>query len=64
MATQDGIAEYLEAHANLKDVKVEISIVFKKYQKAKMKSHFELKRTALQRPATTTRPRRMDTKES
>ena len=37
---------------------------FKKYQKAKMKSHFELKRTALQRPATTTRPRRMDTKES
>ena len=38
--------------------------LFKKYQKAKMKSHFELKRTALQRPATTTRPRRMDTKES
>ena len=29
-----------------------------------MKSHFELKRTALHRPATTTRPRRMDTKES
>ena len=58
------MAEYLEAQANLKDVKVEISTVFKKYQKAKMKSHFELKRTALQRAATTTRPRRMDTKES
>ena len=71
LATQDGIAEYLEAQANLKYVKVEIwscsivlSMHFKSTKKKKMKSHFELKRTALQRPATTAMPRRMDTKES
>ena len=74
LAIQDGTAEYLEPHANLKVQTIfimlgryRIIIVTKNVRRnvfLKILSYLGLKRTAWQSPATTRRPSRMATTES